>query len=60
MEQLKERCNNFLQELPLPLSIFCEKIELSYGYYHKWMRGELEISKDAQKRIDKFLKKYRF
>lgn len=55
---LKNRVENFLEELDLPKSRFAKKVGISVSALKRWLDGDLELSQATQKRIDKFLTKF--
>lgn len=57
---IKTRCKKFMDELGVPVTNFCKRIELSPSSYYDWMRDKAKLSDATEKRIDKYLKKYGF
>lgn len=57
-QMLKNRVENFLEELDLPKSRFAKKVGISVSALKRWLDGDLELSQATQKRIDKFLTKF--
>lgn len=55
---LRNRVENFLEELDLPKSRFAKKVGISVSALKRWLDGDLELSQATQKRIDKFLTKF--
>lgn len=58
--ELKNRCRNFFNELSIPITAFCRKIELCTQSYYMWQKDTLSLSISTLERIDKYLKKYNF
>lgn len=58
--KLIERCNNFLNELGVPVAVFCRKVNISPTAYYMWRAGQLRLSDDTLNRIDDYLSKYNF
>ncbi len=56
--ELKQRTQNFIEELGLPLSQFAKRVELCPDSVRKWLNGELRIKPETETRIDNFLKKF--
>lgn len=54
------RCQRFLEELGIPVTVFCKKVELSTPSFYKWRNGELNLSDATLERIDGYLSKYGF
>ena len=46
MNELKERCRKFIDELNLPVTSFCMNVGLSPSFYYKWQRGERNMSNE--------------
>ena len=57
-QMLKNRVENFIEELDLPKSRFAKKIGISVSALKRWLAGDLELSQATQKRIDRFLTKF--
>ncbi len=55
---LRNRVENFLEELDLPKSRFAKKVGISVSALKRWLDSDLELSQATQKRIDKFLTKF--
>ncbi|MFR5728111.1 hypothetical protein [Blautia stercoris] len=60
MNELKERCRKFIDELNLPVTSFCMNVGLSPSFYYKWQRGERNMSNEKEKHISEYLMKYGF
>lgn len=60
MNDLIKRCENMMNELGIPLTAFCKKIELSPSAYYKLRHGDLKVSQETAQRIETFLGKYNF
>ena len=60
MNDLIKRCENMMNELGIPLTAFCKKIELSPSAYYKLRNGDLKVSQETAQRIETFLGKYNF
>lgn len=54
------RCQRFLEELGIPVTVFCKKVALSTPSFYKWRNGELNLSDATLERIDSYLSKYGF
>lgn len=54
------RCQRFLEELAVPATVFCKKVELSTSSFYRWRNGELNLSDATLERIDGYLSKYGF
>lgn len=59
-KQLKDRIDNFLTELQVPVTKFCKRINLSTQSLYDWRKGKLNLSDSTLKRIDEYLAKYGF
>ena len=57
---LPERCENFITEMGVPVTKFCQNIKLSRTSLYDWKKGKLKLSDVTLKRIDEYLKKYGF
>lgn len=57
---LRDRVQNFLNELEMPITVFCKKIEVSPSYFYKWRVGQVNFSEKTLQRISNFLSKYGF
>ena len=55
MDELKERCKRFLEELCTPVTQFCKKVQLSPSGYYAWRSGQLVLSEGTLERIDSYL-----
>ena len=60
MEDLKLRCNRFMDELGIAATKFCTRIQLSTSAFYAWRAGQLVLSEATAQRIDEYLKKYNF
>lgn len=54
------RCQRFLEELAVPATVFCKKVELSTSSFYRWRNGKLNLSDATLERIDTYLSKYNF
>lgn len=57
---LQQRTRNFLNELELPVTRFCRKVELSRTPLMNWLNGDAQLSQSSIERIDAFLTRYGF
>jgi len=57
---LQERCKKFMDELGIPVTSFCRRIDLSLSGYYGWKTGEIKLSQATLERIDSYLKHYGF
>lgn len=57
---LRTRTLIFLQDLELPLTRFCKKVELSRTPLVNWLNGDAQLSTASLDRIDVFISKYGF
>lgn len=57
---LRTRVKSFIDELEMPITIFCRKVKLSTTSYYKWMQGVFEFSEETSDRISDYIKKYGF
>lgn len=57
---LKDRIDNFLTELQVPVTKFCRRINISTQALYDWRKGKLNLSDSTLKRIDEYLAKYGF
>lgn len=60
MDDLRNRCEQFITELGVTVTHFCKHIQLSSGGFYAWRNGQLKLSDDTLARIDDYLKKYNF
>ena len=60
MDDLKKRCEQFIKELGVTVTKFCEHIQLSVGGYYAWRNGQLALSDATLARIDSYLNQYGF
>lgn len=58
--KLKERCNKFIEEIGVPISVFCKNIGISRTQYYSWQRGDRNLSGYMEQRISDYLEKYNF
>lgn len=58
--ELIKRCETFLNELGVPVVVFCRKVDISTTAYYSWRKGFLQLSNDTLQRIDSYLKQYNF
>ena len=59
-KKVKERAKNFLAELGVPVTVFCQKIGISVVAFNRWQRDDLKLSDETVKRISDYLIKYGF
>lgn len=57
---LKERCKKLIAYFDLPVTRFCRKIGISPQAYYRWQKGELNLSENTEKNIDRFLMENNF
>ena len=57
---LRDRVQKFLDELEMPITVFCKKIEISPSYFYKWRVGKVNFSEEALQRISDYITKYGF
>ncbi len=57
---LPERCEKFIAELSVPVTKFCQKINLSRTCFYYWKDGKINLSTSTLNRIDEYLKQYGF
>ena len=57
-EKLIERSVKMIDEMGIPVTKFCQRVNVSTSTFYKWKRGELEITKARQEEIDNFLRRY--
>ena len=60
MDDLRERCARFIDELGVEVTKFCKNIKLARCGYYAWRNGQLELSTATLGRIDSYLKQYGF
>lgn len=60
MKDLKQRCEDFLQELGLPITRFCKNIGITPQSYYRWQKGDMNLKEGREIFIDEYLKKYNF
>lgn len=57
---LKERCKKMLEELGIPVTVFCRKVNISASAYYSWHRETIDLSTSTLARIEKYITKYGF
>ena len=57
---LRDRVQKFLDELEMPITVFCKKIEISPSYFYKWRVGKVNFSEEALQRVSDYITKYGF
>lgn len=57
---LRTRVKKFIEELEMPITIFCRKVKLSPASYYKWKDDYFEFSDETAERVSDFIKKYGF
>lgn len=57
---LKKRVEDFLTDLGLPKSRLAKKVGITGQSISLWLKGDLNLSDDTEKRIDQFLKKFNY
>lgn len=57
---LIKRCNRFLTELGVPVTVFARNVHLSPQSIYEWRKQKLKLSDLALQRIDDYLAKYGF
>ena len=55
MNELIERCDNFIKNARITVSQFCQQIDLSREGYYSWRDGDLNLSQDRLDRIEAYL-----
>ena len=59
-ETMIQRCNRFLEALGVPVTRFCQQVNISTSSIYKWRKGHLTLSEGTLQRIDGYLIKYGF
>lgn len=57
---LSERCKHFIEEVGVPVTVMCRKVNLSTRSLYYWFNGKLRLSDAALQRIDEYLKQFGF
>ena len=60
LQMLRDRIQNFLTELEIPVTVFCRKIQVTPDSFYKWRKGQLNFSAKTLQRISDYLSKYGF
>lgn len=55
---LKDRTFNFIDNLKLPVSVFCSHVGISRTALYRWKISDLKLKPETEKKIDEFLKKF--
>ena len=58
--ELSDRLQKFLDELGVPATVVCRKINLSTRALYYWKNGKLNLSKSTLNRLDEYLRQYGF
>lgn len=58
--KLVTRCRNMMAELGIPVTRFCQNINLSTHSYYLWVNGKIVLSDGRTEKISNYLKKYGF
>lgn len=58
MEDLKERCKKFIEEVGVMTKKFCDNAGIGRSTYYMWQSNHITISDDIKKSIDTYLKKF--
>ena len=57
---LKKRVQDFIDALDLPKSRLAKQVGITGQSISLWLKGDLKLSDDTEKRIDQFLKKFNY
>ena len=57
---LKDRVQRFLMDLGIPITQFGKRVDLSYSALNKWLKGELALSEETERRIDNYIRKFNY
>ena len=58
--KLKIRLNHFLEEMGVPVTQVCKRVNLSPQSLYDWRKDKLKLADSTLKRIDEYLSKYYF
>lgn len=58
--QLKVRLNHFLEEMGVPVTQVCRRVNLSPQSLYDWRKDKLKLADSTLKRIGDYLAKYNF
>lgn len=57
---LSERCIKFIDTLGVPITKFCQRIQLSRTAFFEWRKGNLKLSDSTLDRIEKYISQFGF
>lgn len=57
---LSERCIKFIDTLGVPITKFCQRIQLSRTAFFEWRKGNLKLSDTTLERIEKYISQFGF
>ena len=57
---LRQRVQNFLGELNLPVSKFVKNIDVARTTYYRWIAKDFDFGEARAEQIDRYLSKYGF
>lgn len=54
MNELKEKCENFIKHTPISVRHFCKRVGLSPEGYYKWQRSEIALKPKKIRKIEAY------
>ncbi len=54
---LQEQTKKTLQEIGIPVTTFCRRMQISTAAYYRWIHKDLRLSADNESKIRKFIYK---
>ncbi len=57
-EIMRNKVKKFLEISQMNKSVFCKKVDISITTLYTWLKGERDISENAENRIRSFMAEY--
>ena len=54
---IQKQSKKILQEVGIPIALFCRRMQISTTAYYRWLHGDLRLSEEKEGNIRKYIKK---
>ena len=54
---LQAQTHKALQEVGIPITTFCKRMQISTAAYYRWLHGDLKLSQKKESNIRKYITK---
>lgn len=54
---IREQTKKTLQEVGIPTTTFCKRMQISTAAYYRWLHKDLRLSEEKENKIKKYINK---